>query len=136
MGHEHARAVQKQSNGSRHDTALYVCRSGKDQGTAALGGLHYCISRRQAGGQATAYASGEAIIELTYYRALSHNLEGPVARMVPSHQLLVRAWQQELKPVLVSCRKLLVQLQHIVPLMKCPDEYCSKPGRHRCVEAV
>lgn len=33
--------------------------------------------------------------------------------MMTSHQLLVGAWQQKLKPLLVSCRKFLVQLQHI-----------------------
>lgn len=56
--------------------------------------------------------------------------------MMTSHQLLVRARQQKLKPVLVSCRKLLVQLQHIVALLNCPDAYCNKLGRHQCVKAM
>ncbi len=71
---------------------------------------HCCRAGRQAGiSTGLAYSHHR----LTYYRTLSHNLEGPVAGMMTSHQLLVGAWQQKLKPVLVSCRKFLVQLQHI-----------------------
>lgn len=52
MGDEqHGKALHKQINGSCYDTAL--CRSGKDQGTAA----------GQAGRQASAQALHTAIID-------------------------------------------------------------------------
>ena len=50
MGHEQqGRALHKQINGSRHGTALYKRKSGKDQGISALEAYSIAIQVGQTG---------------------------------------------------------------------------------------
>ena len=58
-----------------------------------------------------------AASHLTNDRTFCNNLERSVAGVMTSHHLLVGAWQQKLKPVLVSCCKILVQLQHATNML-------------------